>query len=106
MGVGEASCAFRRLTTRSMVAAVSCARSHLVPSHVNGEMLTTPYVKVLVRWATGKRLTNRLPNLSLITFSPLERTGYTGRRATNTRFQLLGIQKFFFQILDMRKFTF
>ena len=24
-------------------------------------------VKALVRWATGKRLTNRLPNLSLIT---------------------------------------
>ena len=25
------------------------------------------YVKALVRWATGKRLTNRLPKLSLIT---------------------------------------
>ena len=28
---------------------------------------TTPYVKALVRWATGKMLTNRLPKLSLIT---------------------------------------
>ena len=27
------------------------------------------HVKVLVRWAKGKRLTNRLPNLSLITLS-------------------------------------
>ena len=29
-----------------------------------------PLVKALVRWATGKRLTNRLPKLSLITLSP------------------------------------
>ena len=28
------------------------------------------FVKALVRWATGKRLTNRLPNLSLTTLSP------------------------------------
>ena len=28
---------------------------------------TTPFVKALVRWATGKRPTNRLPKLSLIT---------------------------------------
>ena len=28
-------------------------------------------VKALVRWATGKRLTNRLPTLSLITLPPL-----------------------------------
>ena len=27
-------------------------------------------VKALVRWATGKRLTNRLPKLSLITWGP------------------------------------
>ena len=27
-------------------------------------------VKALYRWATGKRLTNRLPKLSLITLSP------------------------------------
>ena len=31
------------------------------------DLSTTPLVKALVRWATGKRLTNRLPNLSLIT---------------------------------------
>ena len=29
-------------------------------------------VKALVRWATGKRLTNRLPKLSLITLPPFE----------------------------------
>ena len=28
---------------------------------------TTPFVKALGRWATSKRLTNRLPKLSLIT---------------------------------------
>ena len=38
-------------------------------SHVQRPMVlpTTPFVKALVRWATGKRLTNRLPKLSLIT---------------------------------------
>ena len=30
---------------------------------------STPFVKELVRWATGKRLTNRLPKLTLITLS-------------------------------------
>ena len=33
-------------------------------------------VKALVRWATGKRLTNRLPKLSLITLSPLWTAGF------------------------------
>ena len=28
------------------------------------------YVKAIVRWATGERLTNRLPKPSLITLSP------------------------------------
>ena len=28
------------------------------------------FFQVLVRWAKGKRLTNRLPNLNLITLSP------------------------------------
>ena len=28
---------------------------------------TTPFVRVLARWARGERLANRLPNLSLIT---------------------------------------
>ena len=35
---------------------VSCRRRHLL--------------EALVRWATGKRLTNRLPKVSLITLSP------------------------------------
>ena len=52
-------------------------------------------VKALVRWATGKRLTDRLPKLSLITLPPLELTGYTGQRVTNTWFQFLEIQKYF-----------
>ena len=39
---------------------------------------TTPFVKALVRWAPGKRLTGRLPKLSLIT-APQEQTGlFTG----------------------------
>ena len=33
----------------------------------NDPWSTTPFVKALVRWATGKRLTDRLPKLSLIT---------------------------------------
>ena len=32
----------------------------------------SPCVKALVRWVTGKRLTNRLPKLSLITLPPFE----------------------------------
>ena len=53
---------------------------------------------ILVRWATGKRLTNHQPKVSLIKFSPLGRkdiqvqTQYTGRHATNSRFQFLGAQ--------------
>ena len=38
------------------------------------------YVKALVRWATGKRLTNRLPKLSLITLSPPLNSGILGLR--------------------------
>ena len=37
-------------------------------------------VKALVRWATGKRLTNRLPKLSLLTLSPLLNRGILGLR--------------------------
>ena len=62
-------------------------------------------VKALVRWATGKRLTDRLPKLSLTTLSPLEQTRYTGQRVTNTWFKSLGIQKYF-SVLDMRKLIF
>ena len=56
------------------------------------------FVKALIHWAAGKRLTDRLPKLSLIplyTLPPLERTGYSGQRVTNTWFQFLGIQKYF-----------
>ena len=41
---------------------------------------TTPFVKALVRWATGKRLTNRLPKLSLTTLSPPLNSGILGLR--------------------------
>ena len=37
-------------------------------------------VKALVRWATGKRLTNRLPKLGLITLSPPLNSGILGLR--------------------------
>ena len=38
---------------------------------------TTPFVKALICWATGKRLTNRLSKLSLITlFPPLQTKPY------------------------------
>ena len=37
-------------------------------------------VKALVRWATGKRLTNRLPKLSLTTLSPPLNSGILGLR--------------------------
>ena len=38
------------------------------------------FVKALVRWATGKRLTNHLPKLSLITLSPPFNSGILGLR--------------------------
>ena len=41
---------------------------------------TTPFVRALVRWATGKRLTNRLPKLSLVTLSPPLNSGILGLR--------------------------
>ena len=57
----------------------------------------------VVRRATGKRLSNRLPHLSLLALpSPLERrdiqvqTGCTGRRVTNSRFQFMGAQGEYF----------
>ena len=37
-------------------------------------------VKALVRWVTGERLTNRLPELSLITLSPPLNSGILGLR--------------------------
>ena len=38
------------------------------------------FAKALVRWATGKRLTNCLPTLSLITLSPPLNSGILGLR--------------------------
>ena len=37
-------------------------------------------MKALVRWPTGKRLTNRLPKLSIITLSPPLNSGILGLR--------------------------
>ena len=42
---------------------------------------STPFVKALVRWATGKRLPNRLPKLSLITVS----TDYSSLQAASSK---------------------
>ena len=53
----------------------------------------TPFVKALVRWAAGKRLTDRLPNARLIALSPRGTDRYTDRRVTNTWLLFLGIQK-------------
>ena len=56
------------------------------------------YVQALVRCAISKRFIERLPELTLMTPSPLElqnvqiQTGYTGRRVNNSRFQFLGAQ--------------
>ena len=65
-------------------------------------------VKVLVRWAKGKMLTNHLPNLSLTTpFPPWNEPDiYTGRRVTPARGSNFWGSISIFQILDMRKFTF
>ena len=61
-------------------------------------VLRTTYhsVKALVRWATGKRSTNRLPKLSLITLSPPLNSGILGLRmglyVPTPRFFSLGTQ--------------
>ena len=44
------------------------------------QQCSTASVKALVRWATGERLTNRLPKLSLITLSPPLNSGILGLR--------------------------
>ena len=56
--------------------------------------------KALVRWGTGKRLTDRLPKLSRMTRPPLATAEYSspdriydsGGHATNSRFQFLWAQ--------------
>ena len=66
-------------------------------------------VKGLVCWATGKRLTIRLPKLSLTNTPALERrdtrvqTGYSGRRVTNSRFW--GPRESIFFRFDVGKFN-
>ena len=67
-------------------------------------------MKALVRWATGERLTYRLPKLSLITLSPPLNSGILGLRMGS----YVPTPKFFsgdpgraiHQILDMRKYPF
>ena len=69
-------------------------------------------VMALVRWATGKRLANRLPKLSLITLSPPFSSGILGLRMgpyvpSPKFFTISGDPgRVIYQILDMRKFTF
>ena len=70
-------------------------------------------VKASVRWATGKRLTNRLPKLSLITLPPpVEHwdswSSYGAVRAySEVLYNLWGpTGRVIYQILDVRKFTF
>ena len=70
------------------------------------------HVKALVRWATGKSLTNRLPKLSLVTLSPPLNSGILGLRMgpyvpTQKFFTITGDPgRVIYQILDMRTFTF
>ena len=70
-------------------------------------------MKALVRWATGKRLTNRLPKLSLVTLSPPLNSGILGLRmgpyvpTPKVLFIISGNPgRAIHQILDMRKYTF
>ena len=69
-------------------------------------------MKALVRWPTGKRLTNRLPKLSIITLSPPLNSGILGLRiglyvSTPKFFTISGDPgRAIYQILDMRKYTF
>ena len=71
-----------------------------------------PGVKALVRWATGKRLTNRLPKLSLITPPPLRTVGFLvfvwGRTCPlRSYLQSLGTQgEWFIRILTWGKSLF
>ena len=70
------------------------------------------FVKALVRWATGKRLTNRLPKVSLTTLSPPLNSGILGLRMglyvpTPKFFTISGDPgRVINQILDMRKYAF
>ena len=67
-------------------------------------------VEALVRWATGKRLTNRLPKLSLITLSPPLNSGILrmGPYVPTLKFFTISGDpgRVIYRILDMRKFAF
>ena len=56
-------------------------------------------VKALARWATGKRLTNRLSKLSLITLSPPLNRGILGLRMG----PYVPTPKFFYNLRGPRK---
>ena len=72
-------------------------------------LLAKACVKALVRWATGKRLTNRLPKLSLITFPPWNGGSFRSRPDTRvdvspTRgFIFWGSRESSYHILHTRK---
>ena len=53
---------------------------HVLPVSCSRRRLAVVCVKALVRWATGERLTDRLPKLSLITLSPPLNSGVLGLR--------------------------
>ena len=59
-------------------APMSTQPRQVLPTSRPGTLL--PCVKALVRWATGERLSNRLPKLSLITLSPPLNSGILGLR--------------------------
>ena len=67
-------------------------------------------MKALVRWATGKRLTNRLPKLSLITIPPPLNSGILGLRMgpyePTPNFFSGDPGRAIHQILDMGKYAF
>ena len=68
--------------------------------------------EAFVRWATGKRLANRLPKLSLVALSPPLNSGILGLRMglyvpTPKFFTISGdAGRVIYQILVMRKFAF
>ena len=63
-----------RLTTMASNTVLRCLKSRAKGCQ------GIPGVKALVRWATGERLTIRLPKLSLITLSPPLNSGILGLR--------------------------
>ena len=68
--------------------------------------------KALVGWATGKRLTDRLPKVSPTTLSPLLNSGVFGLRmgpyVPSPKFLTISGDpgRVIYQILDMRKYTY